>query len=314
MSSQPPSRNSKTIAPMNFIRSLAFLLRSIACNLGFYTGFVLLTGMTILLSPPVYLLLRLSGTHDTGQAVRRIIWFYGKAWLGLISIVVPFRITARNMAHCPPNGIVVANHLSFFDAFCLAALPMYNLVFAVRSWPFKIPFYGPYMHRANYLNTEKMEYGDFLKEARARLEQGMTMIIFPEGTRSTTGNLGRFHSGAFKLAMETGTPVIPVCLNGTGTFLPKGKFWLKPTPVNVEILAPVDPKQFAHHGPLAHLKMSREVKRLMAQKIIPAQAPGTAPGHTPEPQTFRQTTPAGSSAWAPPSVVPCAASTEPDHR
>lgn len=269
MSSQPKNRMPKKTF-MDALPKIAVFLRELFCNAGFYTGFVLLTLLTIIVSPPVYLVLRLIGTHDSGQAVRRIIWFYGKGWVWLIARFVPFRMTMGDPQDYPQSCIVVANHLSFFDAFCLGTLPMYNLVFAVRSWPFKIPFYGPYMHRAKYLNTERMSYEDFLNQAKKRLNQQMTMIIFPEGTRSTNGELGRFHSGAFKLAIETGTPIVPVSISGTGAFLPKGKLWVKPHPITVTILPPADPKLFAHLGPLAHRTMSKYVRDLIAQHIIPS--------------------------------------------
>ena len=252
---------------MNLLRHIVLLLRDILCNAGFYTGFILLTALTIIFSPPVYLLLRLTGTHDSGQAVRRIIWFYGKGWVWLIGRCVPFRMTMGDPQCYPKSCIVVANHVSFFDAFCLGTLPMYNLVFAVRSWPFKIPFYGPYMHRAHYLNTERMPLDAFLTQAKNRLDQQMTMIIFPEGTRSTTGKLGRFHAGAFKLAMETGTPIVPVSIHGTAEFLPKGKLWVTPHPITIKILPPVDPKHFMHLGPLAHRAMSKQVKNLIAHNL-----------------------------------------------
>ncbi|WP_462323813.1 lysophospholipid acyltransferase family protein [Desulfoplanes sp.] len=251
-------------APPSFSRTVG----NLAMNLLFYTGFILLTGLTIVCSPPVYIILRLGGRHDPGQAVRRIIWFYGKGWVRLVSLFVPFQITHGPGEPLPGTCIVVANHLSFFDAFCLGILPMYNLVFAVRSWPFRIPFYGPYMHTAKYLNTERMCYEEFLSQARERLENDMTLIIFPEGTRSASGQMGRFHSGAFKLAIATGFPILPVCITGTGRFLPKGKFRVRRHSIGVHMLPLVHPENFDQHDPLAHLKMGRQVKSMIAGQTM----------------------------------------------
>ena len=251
---------------MSALQSIARALGNLGMNLFFYTGFILLTGFTIVGSPPVYIFLRLAGKYDSGQAVRRVIWFYGKGWVRLVSLFVPFRVTHDCAETLTETCIVVANHLSFFDAFCLGILPMYNLVFAVRSWPFKIPFYGPYMHTAKYLNTERLCYEEFLAQARERLENDMTLIIFPEGTRSASGQMGRFHSGAFKLAMATGFPILPVCITGTGTFLPKGRFRVRHHPIDVHMLPLVRPEDFDKKDPLAHLRMGRQVKRMIADK------------------------------------------------
>jgi 1-acyl-sn-glycerol-3-phosphate acyltransferase len=238
-----------------------------ARNLVHYGGLALLTLITIVLSPPLYLILRRLGGATSGQAVRRIIWVYGRAWTWLLRLVVPVRISTGDAADYPAPCIIVANHQSFFDAFCMGALPIYDLVFVVRSWPFRIPFYGPYMRRGEYLNSEHLSCDEFLDQAVQRLNNGISVIIFPEGTRSPDGQLGRFYSGAFKLSLQTGVPVIPVCLRGMGDFLPRGGVWLRKASITIKKMVPVFPADFKAAGPGAHLTMRKHVKALLATAL-----------------------------------------------
>lgn len=241
--------------------------KNLFINIGFYCGFILLNVAIFVLSPPAYIILKYAGGYTSGQAVRRIIWFYGRGWTLLISCFMPFQIDTKMKEDYPKPCIILVNHQSFFDAFCMGSLPIYDVVFAVRAWPFRIPFYGPYMRSAGYLNSENMTYEDFLKSAGAMLQQGVSLIIFPEGTRSRTGELGRFYSGAFKLAMDEGVPVVPLCLQGTGAFLPKGKAWVRAASISAKTLAPLDPREFEKFGEQAHIELRKAVKKIYVQEL-----------------------------------------------
>lgn len=242
------------------------LFREAFMNAGFYTGLALLTAATIALSPPVYCWLRIKRL-DSGRAVRRIVWLYGRAWLLLLSAFVPVRVKTGTRETYPAPCIVVANHQSFFDAFCMGALPIYDLAFVVRAWPFRIPCYGAYMLLGEYLNSEHLSAEEFLARGKERLARGISLIIFPEGTRSATGNPGRFHSGAFTLAVDSGVPIVPVCIHGTGRFLPRGRTWLRRADIAITTLPPLHPETFAQHGPGAHLMLRRATKEIMVREL-----------------------------------------------
>jgi 1-acyl-sn-glycerol-3-phosphate acyltransferase len=92
-----------------------------------------------------------------------------------------------------------------------------------------------------------------------------TVLFFPEGHRSRTGKLQPFYSGAFRLAQETGVPIVPLCITGTDTLLPPGRFFLYPARVRLTALAPVDPSAYPGKSGLAELR--KEVRKRMAQKL-----------------------------------------------
>lgn len=252
--------------------------REMLMNAGFYGGLLLLTAITIIFSPPAYCWLRVKGL-DSGRAVRRIVWLYGRGWLHLLSVFVPVRVRTGAREDYPVPCIVVANHQSFFDAFCMGSLPIYDLAFVVRAWPFRIPFYGPYMLLGEYLNSENLSAAEFLTLGKDRLNRGVSLIIFPEGTRSATGRLGRFYSGAFTLAVEAGVPIVPLCIHGTGRFLSRGRAWVRRAQISITTLPPLHPAAFAEHGPGAHLLLRRETKSALDSEL--RRLDGSANFHCP---------------------------------
>ncbi len=86
-----------------------------------------------------------------------------------------------------------------------------------------------------------------LKEAGRRLrEERSTAVVFPEGTRSLTGDLQRFKKGPFIMAIEAGVPIVPVVVDGTFEILPKRGFRLRPQPITVRFGEPVDASAYTH--------------------------------------------------------------------
>lgn len=242
------------------------LLRSIRLTAIFYGGLVLWTAVYIPSMAFLWLWFAAVRGFPWRKAVRRCIKLYGIVCCALLRSQTPVQ-TESPAAPMPSPCIVAANHQSFFDAYCLGFFGMDNHVFAVRAWPFKIPFYGPVMRWAGYLNTEALDTDQFLAKARKLLDENVTLVFFPEGTRSATGKMARFRSGAFKLAMLYNVPVIPLCVNGTGNVFPRGKFLGRPAPVRLTLLPPVYPADFAQYGDLAHLRLQRHVKAVILKEL-----------------------------------------------
>jgi 1-acyl-sn-glycerol-3-phosphate acyltransferase len=147
--------------------------------------------------------------------------------------------------------VVVANHSSHADtAVLLAALPAKaQPVFgAAADYWFDVPvrrFIATAL--AGVLPVRRSgdgSYAALLAAARPALKAGRTVVIYPEGTRSTDGNIGEFRSGALRLACECGVPIVPVALTGTADVLPKGGHW-SPAPMQVHIGEPIDPQNIS---------------------------------------------------------------------
>jgi len=142
-----------------------------------------------------------------------------------------FPVTATGLENIPPPQqpvVYVANHNSFLDIFALAWLSRPDSVgvldqevalkFLSKQQIFMIPWVGWLMSLTGQVKLDRKartEGRDVLGDARAKLRAGASVVVFAEGTRSRTGQLGEFKIGAFKLAVEEGVPLVPVTIQGT---------------------------------------------------------------------------------------------------
>jgi 1-acyl-sn-glycerol-3-phosphate acyltransferase len=143
----------------------------------------------------------------------------------------------------PEGGpfVVVANHQSALDILLLSRLPR-EMKWMAKQSLFRVPWVGWMFTIAGDIAVRRGDAesgGLALRKAKAYLARGMNVMIFPEGTRSVKGTLLPFKSGAFRLAIEAGVPVLPVAVSGTARGMPKGDPWVRPCRGVARILDPV---------------------------------------------------------------------------
>jgi len=124
--------------------------------------------------------------------------------------------------------IIVANHQSLLDILAVcAALPL-NFKFLAKRELFFVPFMGWGMATAGYIPVDRASHKsgrDAMRRITGVLEKSVSVLLFPEGTRSPDGKIQAFKMGAFKLARDNGVEILPIVIDGTGQALPK-KSWL----------------------------------------------------------------------------------------
>jgi 1-acyl-sn-glycerol-3-phosphate acyltransferase len=218
-----------------------------------------LVGLSI--SPVLLILWLLVTRWPLAKIVRHFIWLYGRVWLWIVAPFVRLKVVGADQTLSAQPCIYVANHLSFFDIFFLSAMPVFDVVICLRSWPFKLAWYAPFMRLAEYVDVERLPWEQIVREIERIVGQGRSILLFPQGHRSRDGRLGRFYSGAFKLAVQLHLPIIPVCIKGTDQMLPRGRRWMAPATVRLECLPPIDPTAFP--GDLGHVELRKHVKELM---------------------------------------------------
>jgi 1-acyl-sn-glycerol-3-phosphate acyltransferase len=137
--------------------------------------------------------------------------------------------------------VAVSNHESFVDIILISHLP-FEMKWLSKAQLFKIPVAGWLMHLAGDIRVER---GDRVSGARAlmacrdRLDKKVSVMIFPEGTRSTSGEMLPFKDGAFRLAIEAGVPILPLVVEGTTTALRKHDWRLDESTAVCQVLEPV---------------------------------------------------------------------------
>lgn len=130
--------------------------------------------------------------------------------------------------------IYIANHTSFLDIL-LAIMINPKIVMMVKGWVYNSPFFGPIIRFAGYIYTEAGP-DENIARMRKLVEEGYSILVFPEGTRSADGTIGRFHKGAFHLAQELGLDIQPILIHGASDVLPKNDFLIRPGALNVRVL------------------------------------------------------------------------------
>ena len=104
---------------------------------------------------------------------------------------------------------------------------------------------------------------DCLKQAQELLKEGYSVVIFPEGTRNNGGELLEFKAGAIRMATRAGVPIVPVCIEGSYRLMGKGRLWIHPADVKIQILPPVSTEN-----------LSREEIRALPEKLREMVADG----------------------------------------
>jgi 1-acyl-sn-glycerol-3-phosphate acyltransferase len=205
-------------------------------NLYFYTVFILFSAVGIPALTLFVAFTRLFLSHRrTMKRFRRAISWYGKM---ITTIPYPFirlRYEDRSGSDAPGPFIFVSNHRAASDAFLMCVLP-HECVQIVNVWPFRIPILGLYAKFSGYLNIRMMSPEQFMEKATALIGQGVSIVFFPEGTRSASREMGSFHGAAFRLALESRAAVVPLCISGNENIPPKGSLMLRPGTVRVRRL------------------------------------------------------------------------------
>lgn len=243
--------------------------RALAANLVLYPVLLVLTLLGIGLFPLLYLFCKLFLQWRNHKIALWVIWLYGRAWMRCVGLFFPARLLYGRLETLRPPCVLVFNHLSAFDLFCMGLLPVFEVSMAVRAWPFRMFWFAPFMRMARYLEVERSSPEELIAQCKKIFADQGRILFFPEGSRSRDGRLQRFRSGAFKIALECGVDVVPICIFGSGELLPPGSFWLRPRPVTLRALERVDHREFLDpkHGELGHLALRKLVKSRMAAQL-----------------------------------------------
>jgi 1-acyl-sn-glycerol-3-phosphate acyltransferase len=223
---------------------------------------------TILLATAT-ILLGLVDPH--GKFVYRINQF----WTWLILRVGGVSLRVKGLENIDParSYIFMVNHQSNVDIPVLVqSLTPFQLRWIAKKELLRVPFFGWAMWATKHIVVDRADPLDAVRSlarAKERIAAGVSVVVFPEGTRSRDGKLLRFKKGGFLLAVETQTMIVPVTINGSSKILPAGAWRLNPGTIEVIVDKPVPIEGF-RPGNLRLL--SDQVRNLIAANLRPASA------------------------------------------
>jgi 1-acyl-sn-glycerol-3-phosphate acyltransferase len=192
-----------------------------------------------------------------------------RTWSWLILKTTGVEVTVEGLSKLTPDTtyIFVANHQSHYDTPVVFSSLPYQLRIIAKESLARFPVLGWHLKRGGHLFVDRRDpdRAGILKRWRALVSDGLSLIVYAEGTRSGDGRVARFKKGSFLLAIQAGLPIVPLAIIGTRGVMPKGRLRTEPGKVTLVIHDPIRP--LALDDPTVH-----DAKELAArvQEIVAA--------------------------------------------
>jgi len=194
-----------------------------------------------------------------------------RAWSWLILKTTGVRVRVEGLDRIKPGAtyVFVSNHQSIYDTpIVFASLP-YQLRIIAKESLAAFPVLGWHLRRGGHLFVDRKhpDRAGILKSWRALVSDGLSLIIYAEGTRSTDGHTARFKAGSFLLAIQAGLPIVPLAVIGTRQVMPKGRLRTEPADVELVVHDPIQPPDI--ENPTAHdaKALANRVRSIVAAEV-----------------------------------------------
>jgi 1-acyl-sn-glycerol-3-phosphate acyltransferase len=169
----------------------------------------------------------------------------GRDWSRLLLDAAGVTVTVHGLEHVPAEGpiIIASNHQSFFDMLAILAYVPLPIRFVAKKEVFRIPFFGWAVWAAGHIKIDRQNrrraFASYERAAEDMVAMRAHLMIFPEGTRSRTGQVLPFKKGPAVVAIASGAAVVPCYCAGTFGILPAGSILARPLPVQILFGPPI---------------------------------------------------------------------------
>jgi 1-acyl-sn-glycerol-3-phosphate acyltransferase len=178
---------------------------------------------------------------------------FSRFWTWAVIRIGGIRLKVKGLERLDSNRpyIFMANHQSNIDIpVLIQALPSFQLRWVAKKELLYVPFFGLALWASKHILVERASLSttiSSLRKAKEKIAAGISVVVFPEGTRSTHGRLLPFKRGGFVLALQSRIPIVPVTINGTQAVLPKGDWRIRGGDVEIIVseAVPVEPYRLA---------------------------------------------------------------------
>lgn len=193
-----------------------------------------------------------------------------RVWSWLILATTGVSVDRSGLERLEPGRtyVFVSNHQSIYDIpVVFASLPFQLRIIAKESLG-SFPFLGWHLRRTGHLLVDRRQpdRAGILKRWRALVGQGLSLIIFPEGTRSQDGRVGSFKAGSFLLAIEARLPIVPLSIEGTRHVMRKGRLMTCPGHVRLVVHAPIEVRDL---DPTGARELAARVQAIVSTGLKP---------------------------------------------
>ena len=173
-------------------------------------------------------------------------WGYypGKLWARLIirMFLLPVKVEGRENLEPGRSYVFVANHQGAYDIYLVYGYLNHNFKWMMKKSLEKIPFVGAACRISKHIMVDRSSASAIqqtMDSAKRILKDGMSLVVFPEGSRTPDGEMKKFKRGAFSLATEFGLPIVPLTIDGSYDVMPKNTFRITPGKISLTIHKPI---------------------------------------------------------------------------
>lgn len=191
-------------------------------------------------------------------------YFPARLWGRMMCWLLFIRVDIKGMEHLKPGQsyVFVCNHQNVYDIFVVYGWMPLFFKWLMKVELRRLPFIGKACEAAGHIFINRKnprEAHKSLEIARKRLQNGVSLVVFPEGTRSVDGCIGKFKRGAFQIGAELQLPIVPMTLNGAYERLRKGSYLVEPGLIELIIHAPIEWDETNEAAQRVVMNQSREV-------------------------------------------------------
>ena len=199
-----------------------------------------------------------------------------RAWSWLILRTTGVRVTVEGLQRITPGTtyVFVSNHQSIYDIPVLFQSLPYQLRIIAKESLARFPVLGWHLKRGRHLFVDRRrpDPAGILARWRSLVSEGLSLMIFAEGTRSPDGHVARFKGGSFLLAIEAGLPVVPVAVIGTRAVMPKGRLRTEPADVTLVVHDPIVPPTIVRPTPRDAKAFADRVRAVVSATVETRQS------------------------------------------
>lgn len=175
----------------------------------------------------------------------KVVHQYARLWGRVALWVNGVKVKVSGLENLRGKGpyIFMSNHQGSYDIFAILGYLPYQFKWLAKKELFSIPFFGWTMAAAGYISVDRRgtrETVEAINEAAHKIREGMSVVIFPEGSRSQNGSLQPFKKGGFTLAIKSKVPIVPIAIHGSRTIMPKDRLKISPGEICIQLGPPIE--------------------------------------------------------------------------
>jgi 1-acyl-sn-glycerol-3-phosphate acyltransferase len=180
----------------------------------------------------------------------KVVHLYARLWGKAALFATRVKVRVEGLENLNGKGpyIFMSNHQGYYDIFALLGNLPIQFKWLAKKELFSIPFFGWTMAAAGYIRVDREGTRETVKamnQAARRIREGLSVVIFPEGSRSPDGSIQPFKKGGFTLAIKSKVPIVPIAISGSREIMPKERLTASPGEIKIRVGAPIEIQNYS---------------------------------------------------------------------